>query len=729
MEWIFNGIAKIRLENNLHEEVNATNPMIIYSISGSSGIILNGTKFNLNKGNFLLVNKGVNFSINSNQTKQIVLLLILDERSICSKLKIDNFIFNMSQPLLDMTVTDYLNNLSNILVNSSNELTLLVESKIYETVNYILTTFSEEIEESENSVEEMTGYIKKHYSENIDLKEVSQHFFMETSYFSKYFKKHVGINYKQFLDNVRMEKAAEKLSNTNQPIVQVSIDTGFNSLSSFNKIFKSFYSCTPSQYRKKVKSQNNQNEVNEENTKYDLKLKNLGKSSKKDITIDLKIESGQNLKKVDIDLILNVGELANITTIGWGWRDHITLLNKKRSFKYLRMVIEDNFARDNLSDCSDMLISLIEYADNQNIKPWIVFRITSCYFDKVFEQTIVSLLESISSYTKKSIVKDWMFEIELTSEETVNYLKSYTFLWKYIKQYFKESKIGGIGVNLETWKEMENELLEVNLDFITINYIESAVNKENCLREKVNDIVQKYNREVYFPEMGLAFKEGNYLNDSLFNASYFLNNIIQIMDIVKGIGYIKATDLLSDNYQPSSIISSGQGLLTIQGIEKPILSVFKILDELNNFYIVQSGKNYSLVTMDDDLYLLGNNVTYPLITDINAPNIDPYFSQEKLVFNIKIANIDNGSYELRYYRCYKGVLDEWHELSYSRHLRFSDFKYLIKKTDVNLQLEAVNVKDNKIKLQKKVAPNNFFIVHFRKKGAMFKQADTKEIDF
>ena len=78
MEWIFNGIAKIRLENNLHEEVSATDPMIIYSISGSSGIILNGTKFNLNKGNFLLVNKGVNFSINSNQTKQIVLLLILD---------------------------------------------------------------------------------------------------------------------------------------------------------------------------------------------------------------------------------------------------------------------------------------------------------------------------------------------------------------------------------------------------------------------------------------------------------------------------------------------------------------------------------------------------------------------------------------------------------------------------------------------------------------------------
>ena len=53
----------------------------------------------------------------------------------------------------------------------------------------------------------------------------------------------------------------------------------------------------------------------------------------------------------------------------------------------------------------------------------------------------------------------------------------------------------------------------------------------------------------------------------------------------------------------------------------------------------------------------------------------------------------------------------------------------MKKADVNLQLETINVKDNNVDLQEEIAPNNFFIIHFRKKGAMFKKVDTKVIDF
>ena len=57
-------------------------------------------------------------------------------------------------------------------------------------------------------------------------------------------------NFNQFLNHYRVAEAAERLlTETRLPILTIALDTGFNSVSSFNKAFKDTHNQTPSAYR------------------------------------------------------------------------------------------------------------------------------------------------------------------------------------------------------------------------------------------------------------------------------------------------------------------------------------------------------------------------------------------------------------------------------------------------------------------------------------------------
>ena len=56
--------------------------------------------------------------------------------------------------------------------------------------------------------------IKEHYQENITLKGLSQKYFINSAYLGQMFRKQYGISFKTYLNNYRIEKAAEYLLRT-----------------------------------------------------------------------------------------------------------------------------------------------------------------------------------------------------------------------------------------------------------------------------------------------------------------------------------------------------------------------------------------------------------------------------------------------------------------------------------------------------------------------------------
>jgi len=97
-------------------------------------------------------------------------------------------------------------------------------------------------------MQQLLSYIETHYPENITLSFAAQKMGFSESYFSKIFKRLIGINFITYLNMIRVEKAAELLKNTGSKVIDVSFECGFNNVRSFNRTFKEITGYSPSQF-------------------------------------------------------------------------------------------------------------------------------------------------------------------------------------------------------------------------------------------------------------------------------------------------------------------------------------------------------------------------------------------------------------------------------------------------------------------------------------------------
>lgn len=93
-------------------------------------------------------------------------------------------------------------------------------------------------------------YVEKNYAENITVENISQMLDLNYSYFCRLFKTATGKPFVQYLNFLRVSVAEKLLLTTDKPITEIIAETGFSSLSYFNRTFKKARGCSPSQYRK-----------------------------------------------------------------------------------------------------------------------------------------------------------------------------------------------------------------------------------------------------------------------------------------------------------------------------------------------------------------------------------------------------------------------------------------------------------------------------------------------
>jgi AraC-like DNA-binding protein len=93
------------------------------------------------------------------------------------------------------------------------------------------------------------NFILAHASEPLHLRDVAKHVHVSTNYFSKFFKKTIGIGFSEFLTRIRVENAKNKLANPVLPMNEVADQAGFGSLSQFNRAFRRYVGCSPKEYR------------------------------------------------------------------------------------------------------------------------------------------------------------------------------------------------------------------------------------------------------------------------------------------------------------------------------------------------------------------------------------------------------------------------------------------------------------------------------------------------
>ncbi len=94
-------------------------------------------------------------------------------------------------------------------------------------------------------------YLQKHYNEQITLNEVAEHTFVSTYYISRMFKKEMGKNFVDYLNEIRIEKAKEMLRDVRYKTYEVAEQVGIPDAHYFSKLFKKYVGVTPTEFREK----------------------------------------------------------------------------------------------------------------------------------------------------------------------------------------------------------------------------------------------------------------------------------------------------------------------------------------------------------------------------------------------------------------------------------------------------------------------------------------------
>lgn len=97
-------------------------------------------------------------------------------------------------------------------------------------------------------------YIRNHYREKIYQNEIAEVLGISVSYLSRLFKKETGICLQNYVIQVRLERAANLLRYSDEPISKIAEYVNFPSQSYFGKMFKAYRNMTPKQYREIYKT-------------------------------------------------------------------------------------------------------------------------------------------------------------------------------------------------------------------------------------------------------------------------------------------------------------------------------------------------------------------------------------------------------------------------------------------------------------------------------------------
>jgi len=99
-------------------------------------------------------------------------------------------------------------------------------------------------------IKTMLQYIQEHYSEEINTRQIAGSAMISSSECLRCFRSTIGTTPIQYVKQYRIQQASLLLATTNQKIVDIGTQCGFQEMSYFAKTFRELIGCTPSEYRK-----------------------------------------------------------------------------------------------------------------------------------------------------------------------------------------------------------------------------------------------------------------------------------------------------------------------------------------------------------------------------------------------------------------------------------------------------------------------------------------------
>jgi len=241
---------------------------VIMPIVNIYTIIIGKTTYNLNEGDILVIPPGELHELIA--PKEGLRRILLFDYSLISSLKgITNIFTVLNQPRLitSRNAPDTHKELTKIydeITDEYNSSNALREAAIYSLIIKMFVILGRKYMNTEHIFPDVKlnkqkeyiekfnlifDYINENFMDDISLDVIADVAGFSKFHFSRLFKQFTDMSFYDYLNQRRVKEAEKLLLNPNLSITEVAMRSGFSSISTFNRVFKQFKECTPTEFK------------------------------------------------------------------------------------------------------------------------------------------------------------------------------------------------------------------------------------------------------------------------------------------------------------------------------------------------------------------------------------------------------------------------------------------------------------------------------------------------
>ena len=239
---------ELKFPEHIHKYIE-----LLYVISGRQRMNIRGTNYSITAGNGMIIFPDILHSYLGNEDKADVLILICDPKIFGSLFPDFKKLRPHSPMIYENQISPELKfALNAISPNDSKEIKFSWACVILSYIMNIIQFDAATDAPVDDIAYKIVKYIEENFTENITRETLSEQFNVSKCYISKIFTEKFNINLRNYLGLIRAENAASLIRTSDETFTTISRLSGFESLRTFNRIFKIVYGMTPHEYKNNI---------------------------------------------------------------------------------------------------------------------------------------------------------------------------------------------------------------------------------------------------------------------------------------------------------------------------------------------------------------------------------------------------------------------------------------------------------------------------------------------
>ena len=154
----------------------------------------------------------------------------------------------------DQRLTALAQRISNELARPDGATSLAVDGLIGETLSVVARSTARALStDLPDWLREARDIARTNLHRRVSVTEIADAVGVHPAYLARRFRSEFGVTPGAFARNARLEQAAEQLQNSDRPIAEIAIQTGFSDQSHFTRAFRQYVDQTPAQFRERYR--------------------------------------------------------------------------------------------------------------------------------------------------------------------------------------------------------------------------------------------------------------------------------------------------------------------------------------------------------------------------------------------------------------------------------------------------------------------------------------------